>query len=196
MARIKRPVLQRAGRFSVCCILLAVSDVATYSAWSAPAAKPRIQVPGKIVLDRVTVQDILVGPSAQGVGSITDVLTVQGTVLSATLTAPDAFTVNPLIVRRVNALWTIKFKKDDPKPLGFDVSYTLQSPLGVPDTLGSRTDPSITVAARVRDLGTQIATKPQGQMNVHGDAEFTFESTTLETPGRYAGDLVITVNFL
>lgn len=194
LAADERPVPPGTGRFSVGAGFLALLTlIASPIGNSAPA--PRLQLPARVVLERVTVQDILIGPAIRSAGSVSQTLVPQGPGLATTLPAPDTGGINLSIIRREPALWRIRFGRGDPRPLGFDVSYQVNSPSGIPNALGHRTNPSSTVGVQAYSTGTTIRIAGPN-MFVQGDAEFVFDSTTLETPGRYTGELLITVNFL
>ena len=192
----QRPAPKRAGRFLFGIHILVAIAVCCSTAFAAPANRPRIQVPGRIVLPRIRLQDILIGPDVQSSGSTALNLDLVTPTVDAGLTGSAGSGLYPEVVRRVDSLWRIRFRRNDPKPLGFDVSYTVQSQLGVLGTLGSRANPSTTVDVDVVGLGVQTTLRPQGQMDVEEDVEFRFQSVSLQESGRYSGDLLITVNFL
>lgn len=189
----QRPAPLRAGRFA---ILLIVFGTLAVPAFAAPADKPKLRVPNRIVIDPIRADEIVPGAPTVSAGMTAGVLDWRGSALSADLMPPDAGGMSPFIVRRLLDVWSLKFTPNDDKPLGFAVSYTLTSPAGVPETLGHATQPGAVLTATMIDLVPRIDAKKNGLMDVAGDADLRIDTSSVGVSGQYVGDLLITVNYL
>ena len=158
----------------------------------------RIEIPGTVTLQPILPQDILVGTDIRSVGSTSQTLDPSTGIVDAALgSAPGAsLGINPEVVRQVISLWRIMVPPGAPGVPAIAVAYQLTSPLGALDALGLTAQPATSVDVLLIDLGYRITSLPGNRWDIEGDLEFRFQTASLSAAGRYAGELLITVNFL
>lgn len=165
-------------------------------ALAAPADKPKLKIPNRIVLDPIRADEIVPGAPNVSAGSTSATLQLGGGRLTAALNLPDLGNLTPFIARPITELWSLRFNPNDPKPLGFVVSYRLTSPTGAVGVLGHATQPGATVSASLLERPPRITVQKNGAMDVVGDSELRIVTSSVAVSGQYVGDLLITVTYL
>jgi hypothetical protein len=190
MENRSRPAPHGAGRVLFLTLLLAGA------AFAAPADKPKLKVPNRIVFDPIRADEIVPGGPNVSAGSTSATLQQGGGRLTAALSPPDVGVLTPFIVRPIAELWSLKFTPNEPKPLGFVVSYRLTSPSGAVGALGHATQPGATVSASLLERPPRVTVQRNGMMDVVGDSELRIVTSSVAVSGQYVGDLLITVTYL
>jgi len=201
MLRNPRPTPNGVGRFAVWSAILLAGLLASPGHAGPGGGGPptiEIQVPGTITLQPILPQDILTGSDVRSVGSTSRALDPNTGIVDAGLpSAPGAsLGINPEVVRQVISLWRIVVPPGAPGVPAIAVAYQLTSPLGALDALGLTAQPATSVDVLLIDLGYRITLLQGNSWDIEGDLEFRFQTASLSAAGRYAGELLITVNFL